>query len=184
MSIQRDVQVRMCEIAVSHGEEAKILRATLGSCVGIGLLWRSRATYGLAHCLLPEPTGGARAAGAVQAGNGAKYVIEALPKLLAMMHAHDAREGDIEAVLAGGANMMHHRTTIHEPIGELNVRVARQMLADARLKLVHVDVGGECGRQLSIDCEQHHYAVRHFSRSLEPRSSVMPEQSPNQGVTR
>jgi chemotaxis protein CheD len=180
MSSQRDVQVRMCEIAVSSGEEAKVLRATLGSCVGIGLLWRSRGTYGLAHCLLPEPAGGARAAapGAPQAGNGAKYVIEALPKLLAMMHAGEAAEGEIEAVLAGGANMMmHQRTTIHEPIGELNVRMARQMLADARLKLVHVDVGGECGRQLTIDCEQHHYAVRHFSRSLAPQPPLSSQVS-------
>ncbi len=184
MSIQRDVQVRMCEIAVSSGEDAKILRATLGSCVGIGLLWRSRATYGLAHCLLPEPTGGALAAGAPQAGNGAKYVIQALPKLLAMMHADEAREHGLDIAFAGGANMMHHRTKIHEPIGELNVRIARQMLADARLKLVHIDVGGECGRQLTIDCEQHHYAVRHFSRSLEPQSSAMPSQLPEQGVIR
>ncbi|QGZ63994.1 chemotaxis protein CheD [Paraburkholderia acidisoli] len=174
MSNLRDVQVRMCEIAVSRGDEAKILRATLGSCVGIGLLWRSRGTYGLAHCLLPEPTGPARGAGAAvpQAGNGAKYVIEALPKLLAMMHASDAPEGEIEAVLAGGANMMHHRTTLHEPIGELNVRMAKQLLADSRVKVVHVDVGGECGRQLTIDCEQHHYAVRHFSRAAEPPSAA------------
>lgn len=178
MSSQRDVQVRMCEIAVSSGEDSKILRATLGSCVGIGLLWRSRATYGLAHCLLPEPVGAARGAGpgVPQAGNGAKYVIEALPRLLAMMHADDAHEGEIEAVLAGGANMMNHRTTVHEPIGELNVRMARHMLVDARLKVVHVDVGGECGRQLTIDCEQHHYAVRHFSRSLAPQP---PSSSPS-----
>lgn len=174
MSYQRDVQVRMCEIAVSSGDEAKILRATLGSCVGIGLLWRSRATYGLAHCLLPEPVGPARSAGAAvqQAGNGAKYVVEALPKLLAMMHANDAAEGEIEAVLAGGANMMHHRTTLHEPIGDLNVRIAKQLLANANVKVVHVDVGGECGRQLTIDCEQHHYAVRHFSRSAEPQATA------------
>jgi chemotaxis protein CheD len=177
MSSQRDVQVRMCEIAVSSGDDATILRATLGSCVGIGLLWRARATYGLAHCLLPAPVGAARDPGAAQAGNGAKYVIEALPKLLSMMHANDAPEGEIEAVLAGGANMMHHRMTIHEPIGELNIRMARQMLTDARLKLVHVDVGGECGRQLTIHCEQHHYAVRHFSRSLaqqSPSASQLP----------
>lgn len=98
-------------------------------------------------------------------------MIEALPKLLTMMHANDAPEGEIEAVLAGGANMMHHRTTLHEPIGELNVRMAKQLLADSRVKVVHVDVGGECGRQLTIDCEQQNYAVRHFSRSAEPQAT-------------
>ncbi|WP_310632782.1 chemotaxis protein CheD [Paraburkholderia sp.] len=160
----RDVQVRMCEIAVSSADDAKILRATLGSCVGIGLLWRARGTYGLAHCLLPQPVGSRRAPGEAQTGNGAKYVVEALPALIAMMGADAAQDGEIEAVLAGGANMMHHRTTLHEPIGDLNVRMAQNLLAGARVRVVHVDVGGECGRQLTIDCEQHHYAVRHFTR--------------------
>jgi chemotaxis protein CheD len=160
----RDVQVRMCEIAVGSANDAKILRATLGSCVGIGLLWRARGTYGLAHCLLPQPVGSARAPGVAPTGNGAKYVVEALPALVSMMGADAAPDGEIEAVLAGGANMMHHRTTIHEPIGDLNVRMAQQLLAGARVRVVHVDVGGECGRQLTIDCGQHHYAVRHFAR--------------------
>jgi chemotaxis protein CheD len=127
-------------------------------------LWRARGTYGLAHCLLPQPVGSTRAPGAAQTGNGAKYVVEALPALIAMMGADAAQDGEIEAVLAGGANMMHHRTTLHEPIGDLNVRMAQNLLAGARVRVVHVDVGGECGRQLTIDCEQHHYAVRHFTR--------------------
>ena len=164
----RDVQVRMCEIAVSTRDDARILRATLGSCVGIGLLWPARGTGGLAHCLLPQPVGPIRAAEhAAQAGrhgNSAKYVVDALPALIAMMGAEAAPEGEIEAVLAGGANMMHHRTTLHEPIGELNVRMAQQLLAGARVRVVHVDVGGECGRQLTIECEQQEYAVRRFLR--------------------
>jgi chemotaxis protein CheD len=164
----RDVQVRMCEIAVSTADDARILRATLGSCVGIGLLWRARGTYGLAHCLLPRPVSDARAPARatqeIRHGNSAKYVVDALPALISMMGAGAAPEGEIEAVLAGGANMMHHRTTIHEPIGELNVRMAQQLLADARVRVIHADVGGECGRQLTIDCEQQDYAVRRFTR--------------------
>jgi chemotaxis protein CheD len=164
----RDVQVRMCEIAVSSADDARILRATLGSCVGIGLLWRARGTCGLAHCLLPQPAGNLRASARdtqeARHANVAKYVVDALPALIAMMGAEAARDGEIEAVLAGGANMMHHRTTIHEPIGELNVRMAQQLLAGARVRVIHTDVGGECGRQLTIDCEQQDYAVRRFTR--------------------
>ncbi|MFD1554409.1 chemotaxis protein CheD [Paraburkholderia silviterrae] len=161
----RDVQVRMCEIAVSTREDARILRATLGSCVGIGLLWRARGSSGLAHCLLPEPVGRARAVPVERQGQEAKYVVDALPALISMMGAQAAPDGEIEAVLAGGANMMQHRTTIHEPIGELNVRMAQQLLAHARVRVIHTDVGGECGRQLTIDCGQQDYAVRRFSRS-------------------
>ena len=31
-----------------------VLRATLGSCVGIGLIWRNQRRCVLAHCLLPN----------------------------------------------------------------------------------------------------------------------------------
>lgn len=169
MSSPRDVQVRMCELAVSNAEDSKILRATLGSCVGIGLMWRERSVYGLAHCLLPgsptdvplSPRGPSRPPGS------AKYVIDALPALLALMKAEHAPQGAIEAVLAGGANMMHHRTPIHEPIGDQNARMAQQLLAVAGFRVVHVDVGGECGRQLTIDCEQHRYAIRRFTRPVQ-----------------
>ncbi|MGA7816957.1 hypothetical protein [Caballeronia sp.] len=47
-----------------------ILRATLGSCVGIGVLWRSRGLYALAHCLLPDAPPGEVS----DAGQGARYL--------------------------------------------------------------------------------------------------------------
>jgi chemotaxis protein CheD len=168
MSNSRDVQVRMCELAVGSAEDSKILRATLGSCVGIGLMWRQRSMYGLAHCLLPGPPADIRKGmdDPARLLPSAKYVIEALPALLTLMNAEHAPEGEIEAVLAGGANMMHYRTQIHEPIGEQNARVAQQQLALAKLRVVHVDVGGECGRQLTIDCQQHQYMIRRFTRPI------------------
>jgi chemotaxis protein CheD len=165
MNTSRDIQVRMCELAVGSADDSRILRATLGSCVGIGLMWRERSIYGLAHCLLPGPPIDAPPAPGRPVAS-AKYVIDALPALLAMMKAEHAPEGEIEAVLVGGANMMQHRTPIHEPIGEQNARMAQQILAVAGLRVVHMDVGGECGRQLTIDCEQHHYAIRRFTRPI------------------
>jgi chemotaxis protein CheD len=165
MNSSRDIQVRMCEIAIGTAEDSKILRATLGSCVGIGLMWRERSVYGLAHCLLPGPPADARAMPGKPVAS-AKYVLDALPALLVMMNAEHAPVGAIEAVLAGGANMMQHRTPIHEPIGEQNSRMAQLLLASAGVRVVHVDVGGDCGRQLTIDCQQHNYAVRRFTRPI------------------
>ncbi len=163
MSGAHDVQVRMCEIAVGSARDGALLHATLGSCVGIGLMWRERDLYGLAHCLLP---GGAHSADHdALAARPARYVTEALPALLALMGATHAQEREIEAVLAGGANMMSQRVSTLASIGEQNIRVAQQLLAQTAVRMVHVDVGGDCGRQLSIDCSQHHYAIRKFSRS-------------------
>ena len=157
MSSSREIHVRMCELAVGQGQD--VLRATLGSCVGIGLMWRERGLYGLAHCLLPEAPGAA-------CSIGAKYVTQAIPSLLTLMHAKDADPASIEAVLVGGANMMHSlQPARHSPIGEQNAITAERLLAKLGLKVVHADVGGECGRQLSIHCSEHRYAVKQISRS-------------------
>jgi chemotaxis protein CheD len=157
MEVSHEIQVRMCEVKVGQGNE--VLRATLGSCVGIGLLWKQRGIYGLAHCLLPEapePSGGI----------GAKYVTEALPSLLSLMEITPSRMAQVEAVIAGGACMVQHQTPPrHGLIGEQNARTAQRLLAATGIRVVHVDVGGECGRQLLIDCAQNHYVVRTIGRA-------------------
>lgn len=156
----REVQVHMCQIGIGGGND--VLRATLGSCVGIGVLWRERSLYGLAHCLLPEEPDGS----SVSPESAAKYVTQAVPQLMTMMRIQQAARGAVEVVLAGGANMVHYaREPRHAPIGEQNVRTAQRLLAALGVRVVHTDVGGECGRQLMIDCGQHAYAVKKFARS-------------------
>ncbi|MBM7129595.1 chemotaxis protein CheD [Dyella mobilis] len=147
----------MCEIGIGRGHD--VLRATLGSCVGIGLMWRNRGVYGLAHCLLPE-------AREPSAGIGAKYVTLAVPSLLKLMSIDKADVDQIEAVIAGGASMVQQQTMPrHGIIGDQNAQAAKRLLAAAGIRVVHEDLGGEQGRQLLIDCAQHCYAVRTFSRA-------------------
>lgn len=153
----QDIQVRMCEVRVGGGSD--VLRAILGSCVGIGLLWRRRGLYGLAHCLLPEPP-------QVPAGEGAKYVTGALPTLLSMMELDRRHQDEVEAVIAGGACMVQHATPPrHGLIGEQNARMAQRLLAETNIRVLHVEVGGQSGRQLLIDCAQHQFAVKTIGRT-------------------
>ncbi|WP_114240083.1 chemotaxis protein CheD [Dyella sp. C9] len=156
MEATREIQVRMCELHGGSGQD--ILRATLGSCVGIGLLWRQQGRYALAHCLLPEAPANA-------AAFGAKYVSDAVPSLLSLLEVPASRIDQLEAVLAGGACMVTHATPPrHGLIGEQNARAAQRLLAAAGIRVVHQEVGGECGRQLLIDCARHQYHVRTIER--------------------
>jgi chemotaxis protein CheD len=153
-----DVYVGMCE--VRSGSGAKVLRSTLGSCVGIGILWRQRGLSALAHCLLPES---AKAAGVPSA----KYVTDAIPSLLDLIGAAPEHYPQLSAVVAGGALMMKQaRSAMHGSIGELNTRMARKLLDEAGIRIVHTDIGGNAGRQLSIHCDTQDYAVRTFERVL------------------
>jgi chemotaxis protein CheD len=156
MDAAREIQVRMCELRAGGGQD--VLRATLGSCVGIGLMWRQLGRYALAHCLLPEAPPEA-------ASFGAKYVSDAVPSLLSLLEVPTARIDQLEAVIAGGACMVTHATPPrHGLIGEQNARVAQRLLASAGIRVVHTEVGGECGRQLLIDCAHNHYLVRTIGR--------------------
>lgn len=152
MGPSHDIQVLMGEVRIGRGED--VLRATLGSCVGIGLMWRARGLYGLAHCLLPEAPQPTLAI-------GAKYVTQAVPSLLALMKADGARRSEIEAVIAGGGNMMPHQPTPrHGLIGAANAKMAQALITETGIPIVHVEVGGEIGRQLTIDCAHHAFFVR------------------------
>ena len=103
------------------GKRSELLQATLGSCIGIGLIWKNGGRCGLAHCLLPEaPTPLIRI--------GARYVSQAVPSLLALMGLQESDYADLEVIIAGGARMFRSRPSV-EHVGELNVQAVRKYLA-------------------------------------------------------
>lgn len=139
------VRIGIGQLAVARGPT--ILKATLGSCVGIALLWRARGSYGLAHCLLPESP-------QRTPDRGARYVDQAVASLLHLLQAEPAHHGQIEACVAGGGNMMQRlrRAGGLPNIGQLNIDVAMRELARCGIAVVSTDVGGSQARQMWIDC--------------------------------
>ncbi|MBX3041147.1 MAG: chemotaxis protein CheD, partial [Bdellovibrionaceae bacterium] len=96
MSLGKVLDVHIGEVKVARNGET--LKAILGSCVGIGLIWRRRGLCGLAHCLLPKspvPT----------FVIGARFVDQAFPSLLALLKAHPEDYPELELILVGGGNM-------------------------------------------------------------------------------
>jgi chemotaxis protein CheD len=144
------LQVTMGKLKI--GTRTGQLQALLGSCVGIGFIWKKRGRCGLAHCLLPE---------APQPQDdelGARYVSQAVPSLLAMMGATEADYADIEVIVAGGANMLGN-CACRLRIGQQNAEAAHKYLSQRGLTVRYSRVGGECGRTMTIDCATHSYAV-------------------------
>jgi chemotaxis protein CheD len=140
---------------VKIGGSSEVLHAILGSCVGIAFIWKRGGRCALAHCLLPE------APRADDCGMGARYVSQAIPSMLALMGARQADYADIEVVIAGGASMF--RGT-HFHIGEQNAAAAHKYLAECGLNVSYCDLGGRCGRQMSIDCARQSVVVTPIAR--------------------
>ena len=158
-------QVGMGQLSVGGHDDQ--LQALLGSCIGIGFIWKKGDCCGLAHCLLPE-------APAPDASLGARYVSQAVPSLLRLMGARVADYPDIEVILAGGASMFGGRNTRLQ-VGRQNVEAARKYLERCGLHVSFCALGGCNGRQLLIDCAEHSFAITDVaSPAHRPGRAVNP----------
>lgn len=141
------------------GREGQQLCATLGSCVAIALLWRAGGCCALAHCLLPQ-------ASARGWRIGARHVDQALPSMFALMGVRQRDLGQLDVVLAGGANMLG-AAGVASGIGAENVAAARRCLAAAGLDPLRAEVGGRRGRLLRIDCSSYEIMLSKVERNCE-----------------
>lgn len=141
------------QLQVGSGDD--VLSALLGSCVGIGMIWRAGGRCGLAHCLLPEALA---YGGGADDLDGARYVSAAVPRLLHALGVRREQYGQVEVVLAGGASMLDALRGA-DGVGRRNVAAAQAQLALRGLRVVHLDVGGRQGRRLNIECAGHAYSV-------------------------
>ncbi|MGZ3773911.1 MAG: chemotaxis protein CheD [Pseudobdellovibrionaceae bacterium] len=160
MTISNEIQVKIGEIKIGHSGD--ILRATLGSCVGIAMLWKKKNIFGLAHCLLPESP---QKIGTL----GAKFVSQAVPSMMTLLEIMEEDVNEIEVHVAGGGNMMAQLLVRHNNhIGILNAQAAQKYLNQYGFKIHKMDVGGDEGRQMCVNCELHEVKVLKLQSIQEP----------------
>lgn len=146
--------VRMGEMRVIKGD-GSLTTLGVGSCIVIALCDAEARVGGLAHPLLPEPpaSGGGNRPG--------RYVITAPAALLERMIAAGADADRTSVWLAGGASMFPQLVAEGlEAIGERNVAAARKALAEVGLRVSGEDVGGNHGRNITLDMARHHLRIR------------------------
>ena len=157
MSDKPVVSVSMGKLAVAWDGET--LKTILGSCVGVGILWSDKAVFGLAHCVLPE----SHEEMAID-GQEARFVNQAIPRLLEQMGARRKDYKDLQAVIIGGASLIASPLATKNKnktnVGAQNVETAQDLLARLEIPIVIASVGENFGRQLYIDgktgvCEVH-----------------------------
>lgn len=141
----KTLNVHIGEVKIaSRGE---ILKAILGSCIGIGLIWRQKRICGLSHCLLPknpEPYD----------TMGGRYIDQAVHSLITMMEISAIDFRSIDAVVVGGGNMTRpHASDVSQLVGTINFHTALKEVQDRGITIVHSDGGGNYGRKILIDSE-------------------------------
>ncbi|MBC7464829.1 MAG: chemotaxis protein CheD [Bdellovibrio sp.] len=159
MNMDKVVHVSIGEVKV--GKDEDILMASLGSCVGIGFIWKRKNLFGLAHCLLPE----ASLEEAELNLMTARYVSQAVPSLMKLMNIERKNRGEIDAVLAGGGNMTAPKNS--DPtnlIGTLNANAAEKYLKQMGIQVVAKELGGETGRKIYLFCQTAEFTIKKISR--------------------
>jgi chemotaxis protein CheD len=156
VDVKNDIHVKIGEVKV--GKDGDILKATLGSCVGIAFVWKRKKLFGLAHCLLPDsPDSDLKIS--------AKYVSQAIPSLMALLKIKKEDIEEIEVYFAGDGNMMSQLSKRNiDHVGTLNVEAAKKYLKLNGFKFKELDTGGEVGRQIFVNCTSGEVYVNRFER--------------------
>ena len=135
------LDVHIGEVKISQNGET--LKAILGSCVGIALIWESRSKCGLAHCLLPkQPQPSDKI--------GARYVDQAFQSLVELMKISAIDAPKVRVVVVGGGNMTGGNNK-KRLVGASNFESAMAEVKSRGFRLLHSDGGGTLGRKIVVD---------------------------------
>ena len=117
-------------------------RVTLGSCVGVCLHWKSLDRYALAHVLLPSRKSASRADKYPDSRFGDTVGLY----LLNTLEVPRARYRQVDAYIAGGANLYDSRAQV----GDQNSEQVLRSLAALRVRVRKQDIGGTTSRQMAV----------------------------------
>ncbi len=135
--------VGMGKGVVSSSREDILCIHGLGSCVGLALYDPRVPLACLCHIVLPEANG--RRDGEI---NPAKYADLGVEWAVGEMRRLGAR--DIQAKMAGGANLLPFPSSSLLRVGERNVEAVRRALLRFGVPLLGEDVGGAEGRSITF----------------------------------
>jgi chemotaxis protein CheD len=128
---------------VVAGEPPQKMRAVVGSCIALALYHPRLKRGAMAHVVLPDSAG--------RDGAPGKFADTAVPRMLETLKAVGAPAHSLTAKLAGGAAMFAGSGPLK--IGEANVEAVARALRAAGVRIAAQDVGGNCGRRVTFECE-------------------------------
>ncbi len=123
----------------------KIIKTSLGSCVGVVLYDSTQKIGGMLHLMLPNCRD--------RNSKLSKYADTGIPLLLDLMvNEAKANRSALKAKIFGGAKMFTVNSDLFD-IGKSNILETKNILEKSGLKLVASRLGGTKGHQISLDTE-------------------------------
>jgi chemotaxis protein CheD len=137
-------------------ERPTTISTVLGSSVAVSLYDRSLKAGGMNHFLFPHVKGRDKTTSV--------YGNIAVLTLIRMMAGNGSKLSNLEAQIFGGAfNDQYSK----RDIGRDNLRTARHILFNQRIKIVSEDVGGELGRKIVFNTSTYEIGILKVGRLRE-----------------
>jgi chemotaxis protein CheD len=138
------INIGIAEVNIS--KSPNILRTTLGSCLGIVFYNPDSKVGAIAHIMLARDP-----MGKDKIKNPGKYGETALPLLVKMMEDEGSKIGSYSARIFGGSSMFKNITSAFlNNIGESNIAIVKEFLAEKKIPLLAEDLAGHEGRTISL----------------------------------
>ncbi len=138
--------------SIFASESAHVVDTILGSCVAVCLFDIKLKIGGINHYMLPYWNGEGLAS--------PKYGNIANEKLLEKLMKLGSSKQNIVAKLFGGANQLNSSINV----GDRNVLVAREQLAEMGIRIISENVGGTIGRKIRFNTNTNEVLMRFLSK--------------------
>ncbi len=126
-------------------QSPKIIKTSLGSCIGVVLYDSVQKVGGMLHLMLPSCND--------REGKPAKYADTGIPLLIDLMvNKAKSKKSVLTARIFGGAKMFSVSSEIFD-IGKSNISETQKILERHGIKIIASRVGGTKGHQVTLDTE-------------------------------
>jgi len=132
-----------------------MVTTVLGSCIAVCLYDENLGIGGINHYMLPFWNGNELAS--------PKYGNIAIESLIKKIIQLGSKKENIVAKVFGGANQLGHTVGV----GERNIKVAEEMLAELKIKVVAKSVGGHKGRKINYNTSTGEVFMKYISKHSE-----------------
>lgn len=138
--VPKTLHLSIGELIVSS--EPAVISTVLGSCVSVCLFSRAHGIGGMIHYALPN------APSAVMHEESFRYGDLAIPSLIEeLVRLTGEDPSHFEAKLAGGAAEINGQV-LNIQAGPVNIKIAKEILAHYRIRIIGESVGGSLGRKV------------------------------------
>ncbi len=135
-----------------------MVTTVLGSCVAVCLFDETKKIGGINHYMLPFWNGKELAS--------PKYGNIAIESLVKKIERLGCKRENLVAKVFGGANQLDHKIGV----GQRNIKIAEELLADLKIKIVAKSLGGHQGRKLNFNTSTGEVFMKFITKQSEQKN--------------